>query len=416
MKIKKINISNFRCYDKLDISFHPSFNILLGINGTGKTALLEAIRIAIGSIFTEIDKIDNKISSPSITTDDVRLHYGERQYEVQINTSIEVNSYLNSQSFADIVWGRSVKQFGGTTRYDDARELKTVSENIQTIIRNGEKETIPLIAYYSTDRYKKEKKSIGLDSDQSRLRGYYNTLDSITNTWFFLNIYKTETLSSLQHNKKSELLSAVNNAVKSCVQDCKEIYHDISKDQLIIQLSNEELIPFHMLSDGVRSVLAMVMELAFRCYLLNPHLGARASLKTNGIVLIDEIDLHLHPEWQKKIVNDLVKAFPSLQFIVTTHAPLVVGSLRDGEIFCIADKQVYNFPIQYGKDANSILNVMGTDEMDKLLKEKLNNYFLLIEGGQGKTEDAINLRTDLESRLGKDHTELQRADMMLSFF
>lgn len=416
MKLKNMHLFNFRCYEELNITFDPSFNILLGINGTGKTAILEAIRIAIGSLFSELDKVDNKISSPNITTDDVRLHNGEKQYEVRINSTIEVEEYLNPEFYQNIEWSRFVKQLGGNTRYENPKEIKAVSEEIQSIIRKGEAKTIPLIAYYSTDRFKKEKKNTGLSSDGSRLRGYYNALDSTTNTWFFLNIYKTETLWELQHSKKSELLSAVNSAVMACVNDCKKIYHDIKEDELIIQLSNDELIPFHMLSDGVRSVLAMVMELAFRSYLLNPHLGGNAPLETNGIVLIDEIDLHLHPEWQKKIVNDLITAFPSIQFIVTTHAPLVVGSLKNGEIFCIRDKQAYDFPIQYGKDANSILNVMGTDEMDKLLKDTLNNYFLLIEGGQGKTPDAQSLRTELEDRLGKDHSELQRADLMLSFF
>lgn len=416
MKLKDIHLFNFRCYEELKITFNPSFNILLGINGTGKTAILEAIRIAIGSLFSEVDKVENKISSPNIAPDDVRLHNGERQYEVRITSSIEVEEYLNPECYQNIEWSRFVKQLGGNTRYENPKEIKAISEEIQSIIRQGEQKKIPLIAYYSTDRFKKEKKNTGLSSDGSRLRGYYNALDSMTNTWFFLNIYKTETFWELQHGKKSELLSAVNYAVIACVNDCRRIYHDIKDDQLIIQLSNDELIPFHLLSDGVRSVLAMVMELAFRSYLLNPHLGERAPLETNGIVLIDEIDLHLHPEWQKKIVNDLITAFPSVQFIVSTHAPLVVGSLKKGEIFCIKDKQAYDFPIQWGKDANSILNVMGTDEMDRLLKEKLNSYFSLIEGGQGKNADAQSLRTELEDILGNDHSELQRADLMLNFF
>lgn len=416
MKLKNINLCNFRCYEKLNISFAPSFNILLGVNGTGKTAILEAIRIAIGSLFSEVDKVENKISCPNIVTDDVRLHNGEKQYGVCISSVIEVEEYLHPNSYQNIKWSRFVKQLGGNTRYDNPKEIKEVSEEIQSIIRKGEPKTIPLVAYYSTDRFKKEKRNTGFNSDESRLRGYYNALESTTNTCFFLNLYRTETLWELQHNKSSELLSAVNNAVIVCVDDCKKIYHDIKKDQLIIQLSNNESVPFYMLSDGVRSVLAMVMELAFRAFLLNPHLGKESPLKTNGIVLIDEIDLHLHPEWQKKIINDLMTAFPSIQFIVTTHAPLVVGSLKNGEIFCIKDKQASYFPIQYGKDANSILNVMGTDEMDKMIKDKISNYFLLIEGGQGRTTDAESLRAELEDILGKDHSELQRADLMLSFF
>ncbi|MEG1748692.1 MAG: AAA family ATPase, partial [Tannerellaceae bacterium] len=149
-----------------------------------------------------------------------------------------------------------------------------------------------------------------------------------------------------------------------------------------------EKTPFHMLSDGVRTMLAMVMEIAFRCYILNPHLKEQASKETTGVVLIDEIDLHLHPAWQKKVLRDLRIAFPSIQFIVTTHAPLVLGSVKDGKIISIKDNQAFDFPLQHGKDANYILNEMGTSEMDNLLKDNLKDYFILIEKGMGKEEEA----------------------------
>jgi predicted ATP-binding protein involved in virulence len=123
MILNNIHLSNFRCYENIDINFHPSFNILLGINGTGKTAILEAIRIAVGSLFSELDKIENKISSPNITDDDVRLHNGEMQYEVRINTSIEVEDYLNPNSSQEVIWSRFVERYKGTTKYDNDKNL-----------------------------------------------------------------------------------------------------------------------------------------------------------------------------------------------------------------------------------------------------------------------------------------------------
>ena len=419
MKLKSIELQNFRCYENLRIELDKSFNIIVGINGTGKTAILEAARIAIGSLYSEVDKIENKISSPSIATDDVRLSNGERQYEVHIQAEAYVSEYIHPTIYKEepIIWERTLEKYGGNTKYVNATEIKAVSKIIQRIVRNGEEKNIPLIAYYSTDRYKKEKKNTGLDADGSRLRGYYNSLDALTNVWFFLNIYKTETLWELQQGQKSVLLEVVNKAVMACINDCARIYHDVKKDELTIELKdNHESIPFHMLSDGVRSTLAMVMEIAFRCFLLNPHLGENASIETTGIVLIDEIDLHLHPAWQKKIIGDLRTAFPALQFIVSTHAPLVIGSLKDGKIFNISEKQAFDFPIQYGKDANSILNEMHTAEMPDEIKEKIEEYFILIESGRGKTSKANELRAELEELLGKSHSELQRADMMLNFF
>ena len=91
MKLKSIELQNFRCYENLRIELDKSFNIIVGINGTGKTAILEAARIAIGSLYSEVDKIENKISSPSIATDDVRLSNGERQYEVHIQAEAYVS-------------------------------------------------------------------------------------------------------------------------------------------------------------------------------------------------------------------------------------------------------------------------------------------------------------------------------------
>lgn len=418
MRLKSIQLENFRCYENLNIDFHNKFNIMVGVNGTGKTAILEATRIAIGSLYTEFDKIANKISCPGIGVDDVRLHNSELQYEVHIKTSADVSEELASTTMEQsITWERTLEKHGGNTKFVNADKMKSLSKKIQQIVRKGNEQKIPLIAYYSTDRYKKEKKNTGLEADGSRLRGYYNSLDAMTNVWFFLNIYKTETLWELQHGEKSVLLSVVNEAVMACIEDCSKLYHDVKKNELIIVLkSNGESIPFHMLSDGVRSMLAMIMEIAFRCYLLNPHLGEQAAKQTTGVVLIDEIDLHLHPAWQKKVIRDLRTAFPELQFIVTTHAPLVIGSLKDGKIFNIADRQIYDFPIQYGKDANSILIEMNTSEMDDDVKQKIEAYFILIEKGTGKTEPALQLRAELESLLGNNHSELQRADMMLNFF
>jgi predicted ATP-binding protein involved in virulence len=421
MYLKNIHLENFRCFKHLDMDLDPKFNMIVGINGTGKTAVLEAIRIAIGSLFLDVDKYRDKIWSPGIEADDVRLSHLEQQYPVKVIASAEIEEITSDKNFLfkkDVSWERTLDGKGGRTTQINAKEMKALSSALQKKIRDNDNSTpIPLIAYYSTDRFKKEKKDVGIENDGSRLRGYYNALDPLTNIKFFLDLYFTETLSTLQNRTSSPMLAAVNSAVVICIEDCSNLVFDIKQSKLMIQLKSiKDQLPFHVLSDGVRSTLAMVMEIAFRCYLLNPHLKENAALDTPGIILIDEVDLHLHPAWQKKVIGDLRKAFPKMQFIVTTHAPLVIGSLTDGKIFSISDSTAYEFPLQYGMDANSIINEMGTDEMNKDIKDSLNKYFLLIESGHGKEDKAIGLRAALEKTLGKDHTELQRADMLLNFF
>ncbi len=212
-------------------------------------------------------------------------------------------------------------------------------------------------------------------------------------------------------------MQVVKKAVEECIEDCAKIYYDVSYDKLLIDVkSANELIPFFSLSDGVRTTLSLVMEIAFRCYLLNPYLGIDAAKLTEGVVLIDEIDLHLHPTWQKKIVADLRRAFPNIQFIVTTHAPLVIGSLKEGALFNISENKLYQFQNQFGRDANAILKEMDTEPMDDELQNDIDNYFILIENEKGKSQEAISLRQKLESKLGEEHAELQRADIMLNFF
>lgn len=414
MRIKEFDLKNFRCFEQINVELHPKMNVIVGINGTGKTALLEAIRILIGAIFCEIDKIENKISSPNIVDDDVRLHKLEQQYAVLIAGKVDIDADL--MPIASISWDRILEKYGGKTKFGRGKDVKTFSKSIQTAIREGNDIAIPIIAYYSTDRYKKEKRNTGLEADGSRLRGYYNALDSTTNIWFFLNMIKTETLWELQEGEVSPVLSMVRQVISKCVPDCKEIKHDVKRDKLIITQANGEKVPFTALSDGVRNVLSMVMELALRCYLLNPALGEKAPQRTPGVVLIDEIDLHLHPEWQLHILNDLTAVFNHIQFIVTTHAPLVLSSLNDGEIFSIADRRVYKFPNQYMRRPEQILKDMNAGTGSEETEKTLADYRLLIEEGKGQSEEALRLRKKLENTLGADHEELQRADIMLQLF
>jgi len=414
MRIERLELRNFRCFEHISAKLHPKMNVMVGINGTGKTTMLEAIRIFVGAAFCELDKIENRISSPSIADDDVRLHNLESQYPVRIEGVVDVDKGLLPDKLAQ--WDRTLEKYGGRTKFDNSKDVKSLSKNIQSIIRDGKDIPIPVIAYYSTDRYKKEKRNTGLEADGSRLRGYYNALDSTTNIWFFLNIIKTETLWELQEGKKSAVLSMVRKVIVQCVPDCKEIKHDVKQDKLIITQANGEKVPFSSLSDGVRNVLSMVMELALRCYLLNPSQGENAPSKTPGIVLIDEIDLHLHPEWQLHILNDLTSVFGRIQFIVSTHAPLILSSLQDGEILSISDRKVYNFPNQYKRRPEQILKDMNTSIASDDIEKALADYRLLIEAGKGKSEEAVALRKKLVSALGEGHEELQRTDIMLQLF
>ena len=426
MRLNRIKINNFKCFETESFELHPQLNILMGNNGTGKTSLLEAFRILIGSLYLAFDKYKEKIEMPGIIKDDIRLKTIGNNLEPQIPTSVMAYAIVDkeftqrqdhSQLFEtdEISWLRSMETFGGKTTTRDAKEMLMVSKNIQEAVRRGDNVDIPLIAYFSTDRYKKERRETDISKAGSRMRGYFNALDTTTNTKFFLDLYYTETLDELQNGTSSPLLAAVNKAVRQCL-DCQTMRYNLKTKELMMVYANGDFLPFNLLSDGIRCTLAMVMEIAFRCYLLNPHRGENAPAMTKGVVLIDEIDLHLHPSWQLHILNDLRAAFPKIQFIVTTHAPLVISQIKDCNIYSISEHRVYKFPNQNGRDANYILQQMDVPYMNSDSKNLLDKYIGLIDSGNGKSKEALSLREQLEVLLGANHAELQRADMLLSFF
>ena len=419
MILTSLQTDNFRCFESIDWKPHPRFNLIVGVNGTGKTALLDAVRIAVGSLFLEMDKHEDKIWSPGIEPGDVRMFHLEPQYPVHIQSraTIDASGLSTSPPFTSIEWTRTLERLGGRTTKTQARAMQKHSQELQDQVRAGTEVILPLVAYFGTDRFKKERKDTGIEPSGSRLKGYYHALASNSNLRFFLDLYRTETLSGLQRGQPTPWLEAVNRAVLACISDSKAVYHDVKRDELLIELrSMNDLMPWHALSEGVRSMLGLVMELTLRCCLLNPQLGSEAPALTPGVVMIDEIDLHLHPSWQKKVTGDLQRVFPKMQFIASTHAPLVIGSLKDGAIFSVGDRQVYDFQSQFGRDVNAILREMDTDPMAGTLQEDLNRYFLMIEAGEGNTAEASSLRARLEAVLGQHHPEIERADLLLLLF
>jgi predicted ATP-binding protein involved in virulence len=150
------------------------------------------------------------------------------------------------------------------------------------------------------------------------------------------------------------------------------------------QMGTDRLL-FRQLSDGYRNLIGMVADIAYRCIKLNPHLGEDAVSQTPGIVLIDELDLHLHPNWQRQIVADLKKVFPKIQFIATTHSPFIVQSLRADELINL-DSATDSFPQKQSLEevAEYIMGVTNAQRSTRYqeMLEVSEQYFKLLDQGQ----------------------------------
>jgi predicted ATP-binding protein involved in virulence len=196
-------------------------------------------------------------------------------------------------------------------------------------------------------------------------------------------------------------LEAIEQAVLGCVEGAKRFFYDINHQELRLVLADGRLVPFSQLSDGYRNLVAMVADITWRASQLNPHHGADAARRATGVVLIDELELHLHPAWQRRVIDDLLATFPNLQFVATTHSPQVIASARPEHMWLLHEgKAVRPGPI-HGKDSNAILrDLMGVGERPAWMRERLDRLARLID--DGALLEAKALLEEIEKDLGED--------------
>lgn len=427
MRIKSIKLHNFRCFEDLDIDFHPRCNVLVGKNGAGKSSILDAVSIALGAY---LNAIDGAVGS-SINQDDV--HYRmyangsiiNREQQFPSVVTAEASRYDNN---TDLWWERSLNGAKGRTTVRTAKEITDYAKEMQEKVRKGDKATrLPMIAYYGTGRLwakKIERHKFRDNVPESRLKGYQDCLLPIANEHMMLNWFAKMTILRLQEEREIPELSVVENAMAECYKGIVpqandvRIRYSIKYGELEIQtiLSNDtvEYLPLHLLSDGIRTILNLVADIAYRMAVLNPGLLKDILQKTSGIVLIDEIDMHLHPAWQKRIMGDLCRIFPQVQFIVTTHAPSVLVNVPNEQIRVIDEYHAYT-PVRktYGRNIQAVMEeLMGARVRPEDIVRKIADINIAIDAGNLVT--AENLLNDLRVKLGDDDQDVVAAQIALN--
>ena len=199
------------------------------------------------------------------------------------------------------------------------------------------------------------------------------------------------------------ILEAVNEAFSEELQPGEEIIFSTKYEDDMIALKTAEgtILPFRMLSDGYRNVIKIILDIATRMCILNPYLKGDALKKTPGVVLIDEVDLSLHPTWQKRIIRILKEQFPRIQFICATHSPFIIQSLEDGELVTLDQPLDSEYSGEGIEDiAEDIMGVVLPQYSEKKRKiyEASREYFSALK--EAKTQDEIE-------KLGKRLAELE---------
>jgi predicted ATP-binding protein involved in virulence len=223
-------------------------------------------------------------------------------------------------------------------------------------------------------------------------------------------------------------IMAVSTSVESALkpQIWNKLRFSYEKQALVIRHHEHGELKVEQLSDGFRNIIAMVADIAYRCIRLNPHLSQQAPKETEGIVLIDEVDMHLHPSWQQTIMPNIQQAFPRIQFIVTTHSPQVISTVDKKNIRLIQKHwnektQSWCFesvtPVFQTKGVASyeaLAHIMGIDPVPDVEEARwLADYHQLIQSNNYGHETACLLRKKLEQHFGKAHPELLECDRLI---
>jgi predicted ATP-binding protein involved in virulence len=362
MRIDCLVIQNYCCFESLELKLNPQFNLLVGDNASGKTSILDAIYIAAGSWLLGVD-VPRR--APAIDDGEVRLRAirqtkdrftFEGQYPVMIRASGVVMG-------AAVEWMRERVSERSTTRYGDAKAILNLGRETVDSLRLGESVVLPLISAYGTERLwiepnrvRRIGRAIGSWRSErpSRLLGYRNIEFSIYEEGLFDWLAK-ETFASLQEGSPSPVLRTVTQAIVGCIDDAEDFYYDVRREDLVVTFRHHGTHPYSHLSDGQRVMLSLVGDIAKKAILLNPELNEKALEETPGVVTIDELDLHLHPKWQKRVIQDLKRTFPKIQFIATTHSPQLIGEALPEEIRVLENWSVSTPDRSFGLDSNRVL-------------------------------------------------------------
>ncbi len=439
MRIDKLYLQNFRCYDDLEIDFDKNLTLIVGANGNGKTAILDALAIALGPYLSAFGSKGRNMNEKDVrkikdagSMGNNRILRMKSQYPVVIQVD-----GTNGEG-KSLEWKRELKTSRSRTTSIDARQLSDYGKLLCDAVNSSgdEKVILPVLAYYGTSRMWNDSKLLDTHKmvDLERSVGYEECLEPSSSYNTFGQWFKYAVLSAAEYshslketktvdkeNPYEMILKAVRQAIATCLKSMgwSDINYSFALQDFVIYHPDMGELTIEALSDGARSVISMAADLAYRMVRLNPDLGSRAALDTPGIVLIDEVDMHLHPSWQQTVMLDLQQAFPSVQFIATTHSPQVLSTVRAEKIRILewdsnGFEGVRQPEFSLGAESYQLLKeIQNVDTRPQALPivKDLGRYLELLSEDKWDTDEAVNLRKRLDEwSKGRDPV-LLRADM-----
>jgi predicted ATP-binding protein involved in virulence len=416
MKINRLILNGFRGILDMELDFTEHVNVFVGVNGAGKSSILDAIAILLSWFPARVRHAGG--SGRKISDLDVN-NYAR---QAVINIDVEFESGVISWKLVKTKKGR----IGGGIKSDLSNMARSVKKYQMNIQQNEKACMLPLLVYYPINRAVldiplriRRKHEFGI------LETYDDSLTSGSNFRTFFEWFRNREDLENENRKyvnaffKPEGWQFPDPQLESVRQAFNQLlpeFHDVTVRRNPLRMTvNKHSKEFRIdqLSDGEKCLMAMVGDLARRLAIANPN--AENALNGKGIVLIDEIDLHLHPAWQRRVISDLPKTFPNCQFVVSTHSPQIISHVAAENLFLL-----YQTPNgikhrdaneSYGKSTDRILeDLMNVDARPNEIKKEIRTLYKTIE--HGELAQAKLMIDDMKNRIGDD-PELAKAGVLI---
>lgn len=446
MEVRTLKLTNLGRFEKLEIQLAPTdelkgnVTVFTGNNGAGKTSILKSLATGLSWFVARLRS--DKGSGNPIPEEAILNDRASAVIEVSVcNEPGDEKRAEPDDRSASYTWTltRTVKgkKAAVTSNLQEASSLALFYKEKFTKLDNA---SFPLIAFYPVERVVLDVPlKIRERHNFLQLDGYDNSLNQGIDFRRFFEWFRDRedaenesglppemlhklqeslgsneevwrTLRLLVASSRDRQLTAVRTAIANFmpgfsnlrVRRKPRLHMSIDKDGVTLNVLQ--------LSQGEKSLMALVGDIARRLAMMNPAL--ENPLHGDGVVLIDEVDMHLHPTWQRSIIERLTTTFPNCQFILSTHSPLVISDCKDVLVYSLDDGELTLVPSQYGQDANAVLlDVMDTDVRNSTITKKLNDLLDLIQSNQFLA--ARELLSLLEGELPANNIELLKAKMLL---
>ena len=462
MRLSKVTLNNFRCFENLELTLHPRLTVIVGKNGGGKTAILDGISVGLSPVLRYLSSPNQRLSGVGIKDTDFRIEsWGTRGAQERWG-ACDFSQVIVETSTAlkwDIWRGKAPSKKIGES--DLSRDLARINESL----KSKQPDLLPIFAYYGAQR--------GYIEIPQRLRAGNQNYSHPTSALFdalharsdfreMLKWFDIEESVELRSNKgcrpeeyeESVALSAVRLAINQVLGGDYSNPRFSKEHKFVVDAGNgPSPLQVSQLSQGYQSMLALAMDFARRLAIGNSHLHELLDFPTEdaviaffdevrelnptwfedsttsdipsfgtpvllapGVMLIDEIDLHLHPAWQQRVLEDLLRTFPKTQFIVTTHSPQVLTTVPSECIRILRDNKIFSAPpgTEGAEPERMLKQVLGLEDVrpsSNNATKELREYLALVDLDDWNSPRALELRQILDDRYQGNEPELLEADL-----